>query len=1251
MRKRQLFLFLTLIFTLSSAVMAQNSTTSLRGTITDSSGAAVPGATVKLANPAIGFQTESKSDGHGEYSFQQLAPGDYTITFNATGFGTYVVKTALQVAQPATANAKLTVSAQDVTVEVQADSGAVNTTDASMGGVINAEEIMQLPAAERDPASLLALQPGVLFLGSASSGMTNADSRNGSVSGARPDQTNITLDGIDNNDQIFPTAFAGALRVSLDAVEQFRVTTSNAGADSGRSSGGQINLVTRSGTDVLHGSIYDYNRSSIGSANDWFVKQGQLASDEPNRPGNIKYNVYGGRIAGPIMKDKIFLFAGYEGERSGLPEAVTQTVPTESLKAGILKYTDVNGDTISLSPAQVAAMDPNCSGLGTCPQGRGDNPASLALFKGYPVANGFLGGTDQLNNATYTFSSSTPAILNLYTARLDYNPSEKYRFYVRGSFQNDERSSTSFFPGQPPSSVSSVDSRGILGNFTWAPSSNKVNNLRYGFVRQSYANNGAGKGSYASFRNFSLPESSARSSATIVPLHNYSDDFSYTRGKHSFEVGANLRRYTYQNATTSSSFNSVTANASWLENAGVANTSDPANGVIVSFDPVAFGHTAVSDGFAANYDYAISALAGLEDEQTNNYNYFLAADGKTASSLAPGTPVARSFRSNEFESYIQDAWKPRSNLTLTLGIRWTVQQTPWETNGQQVQPTINLNDWFSNRAVNAAKGLTVQPEISFSPAGKFRGGKPFYPMHWGNVAPRFAVAYSPGFSDGIFADIFGGPGRSSIRASYGMYYDHFGEGLVANYSKRGSFSLSSSLSNSSGVLTPDTSPRFTGLHDLPNLIPSATANITYPQTPSADINGTGFAITNGLDDKIQAPYAESFNLSWQRDLKGGFSFETAYIGRVGRHILQSRDLAQPLDLVDPGSGMDYYQAATLLAQAADQGFKSVQAIPYWEHMFPNAKTATATATQTIYAREYKPQRGNETQPLVDLDIFCARQSACPATYRYWDDQYSSLYVTSSIGTSSYNAGQFILKHTGHGLSVNVAYTFSKAQDMGSDSEANAINTANQFGFILDAFNPRKNYAVSDFDTTHLFTANWVWSLPIGKGHHLGGSSGHLMNALIGGWDLSGIARKSSGLPFSVYEGGEWTTNWEFSSGMVQTGPIKMRHHIDADSGAPDAFDDPAAAEANLRLPYPGEAGQRNNFRGDGYFDIDAGLHKMIHVTEKISTTLAWETFNVTNSERFDAHNISQSVGFGPLGIYGGSYVPARSMQLSARIEF
>jgi hypothetical protein len=1222
-------------------LLGQNATTSLRGTVTDSTGAALPNVAVKLSNASIGFTTATVSGSHGEYAFQQLAPGDYVVTFSAPDFGDYTVRAALQVAQPATVNAKLGVVAKGVTVEIQANTQALNTTDASIGNVIDNQQIMQLPSLGREVTTLLALQPGVLYLGSQS----NADSRSGAVSGARPDQTNITLDGLDNNDQIFPTAFQGALRTSLDAIEEFRVTTSNANSDTGRSSGGQVNMVTRSGSNVLHGAIYDYNRSSIGEANDWFNKAGQIQSGLANRPPPLNYNVFGARLGGPIVKDKLFLFGSYEGDRENQAQAVTRTVPTASLRAGILKYTGTSG-VVTLTPAQVASMDTNCSGLGTCPQGPGDNPASLALFKTYPAANGSLTGDGQ-NFASYTFSSPLPLILNVYTARLDYALSDKHRFYVRGSFQNDTSSGAQWLPGQPASTKSTVDSRGISGNYTWSISSSKVNNLRYGFINQSYASTGAGSGNYVTFRGLDLPESSARSSKTTVPLHNIIDDFTLSFGRHTIEVGANFRRYTYQNNTNANSFNTAAANPNWLVNAGIAGKSGFA-GATPTLDPVNYGFPDVVN--TTNYDYAISALAGLVDEQTNNYNYLLSADGKTATSLGAGTPVSRSFRSNELEYYVQDTYKPVSNVTVTLGLRHTIQQTPWETNGQQVQPTININDWFNTRAANALLGKTVQPDISFAPAGQFRGGKPFYPMNWGNFAPRFAIAYSPGFSEGFMNKIFGGAGHSSIRAGFGMYYDHFGQGLVANYSRRGSFSLSSSLSNPASSLNADTTPRFTGLHNLPTLIPAATSTISYPQTPSDDPNGTGFAITNGLDDRIQSPYAEAFNLSWQRDLGSGFSFEAAYVGRLGRHLLQSRDLAQPLDLVDPGSHRDYYTAATALAKAADAGAVTVATDAYWENLFPQAKTSTESATQVIYENEFQPGRGNETQSLVDIDLGCS--VGCPSTGRYWDSQYSSLFVTSAIGTSSYNSGQFILRHAmKHGVQFDLSYTYSKSLDLGSDSEANAINTAAQFGFILDAFNPRKNWAASDFDTRHLITGDWVLNVPTGRGQRFGGNVNRLTDAFIGGWNISGIARASSGLPWTIYDGAGWGTNWEWESAVVQTGPIKMRKHLDAD-GSPQVFDDPLAARANMRLPYPGEAGERNKFRADGYFTTDMGLHKTVHFTDRIFAHFAWEVFNVTNSARFDAHSVdSGSEDQSTLGIYSTQLTGARKMQLSARIEF
>jgi hypothetical protein len=1246
--------FLLLVLSLAGVSFGQNASTSLRGLVTDPTGAAIPGATVAIVNSANGARVDAVTNTQGEYSLQQISPGTYKITATASGFGKFITTAQLLVAQPATVNMKLQVSVDVTSVDVSAATETINTTDATIGNAINNETIMQLPSEGRNPQTLLALQPGVLFIGSSTA---STESRNGVVSGARSDQTNITLDGLDNNDQVNPAAFTGVLRTSLDATEEFRVTTSSSNADTGRSSGGQVNLVTKSGTNQIHGSTYWYNRSNLGVANDWFNKAAQINSGEPNTPGHLIRNTYGISAGGPLMKDKLFLFGNYEGNRQNEAAPTVRTVPTDSLRAGNLLYTADDGSTVTLTPDQFAGMDPNCSANGTCPWGPGVNPNSLALFQQYPHSNGFTEG-DGLNTGSYSFAASVPEIQNVYITRLDYNISEKHRVYVRASMQNDTQSFAPYYPGQPASQKNTDNSKGISANYTWTPSANIVNNLRYGFIRQSIATTGAGNGPYVTFRSLDTPEAQTRNSSTIVPTHNILDDYTWTKGRHTVQVGVNYRRFTYQNTTDANSYSGAEANYAWMLDSGFVGTGG-------SFDPVAFGLPNVSDGFGTNYNNAVSMLAGLTNDETANFNYRLSADGTTGTLLGVGTPVDRSFRSNEFEYYVQDAFRPLPNLTITAGLRHTILQTPYETNGQQVQPTIDMHQWFLTRGQQAAQGNSVQPDISFAPSGQARGKQPFYPMNWHNIAPRFAIAFAPAPEGGTWLNkLLGGAGRSSIRAGYGMYYDHYGQGLVTNYSKSGSFSLSSAITNPASTQTADTTPRFTGLHNLPGLVPSAPSSIAYPQMPSNDPQGTGFAITYGLDDHLQTPYSHVFNLSFQRELPSGFTLEANYVGRLGRHLLQSIDQAQPLDLVDSKSGMDYYTAGTMLSQFVDQGRTDVPTIPYWENLFPGAAGASgggaegSSATQNIYDSEWSGARGNETAALYDLDILCTM--GCPNNQpgRYWPLQYSSLYVTSSNGTSSYNAAQFVLRHPmAHNVQIDLSYTYSKSLDLGSDSESNPTNVflsngaAANFGMILDAWNPRKNYAVSDFDTAHLLTADWVWLMPFGRGQHFGGNVNHLVDAVIGNWNLSGIARASSGLPFGISDGLGWSTNWEWESNMVQTGPIKMRKHQDS-NGSPQAFDDPIAAAANMRSPYPGEAGQRNQYRGDGYFDVDLGLHKGFHFGDRYLLNLAGEVFNLTNSARFDVHSMDTGSTDGPqMGVYSATLTQYRRMQVSARFQF
>ena len=603
---------------------------------------------------------------------------------------------------------------------------------------------------------------------------------------------------------------------------------------------------------------------------------------------------------------------------------------------------------------------------------------------------------------------------------------------------------------------------------------------------------------------------------------------------------------------------------------------------------------------------------------------------------------------------MQDSWGVKPNLTLTFGIRHTILQTPWETTGQQVAPTIDTHAWFQQRAAAAAKGQVYEPDFTFAPNGPFYNKPGFWPKSKNNFAPRFALAYSP-------------DNKTSIRAGAGMYYDHYGQSLINIFDQQGAFGLSSSVTNPLGQSSTETAARFTDRHTLPFSNGTAPPSQAFPFTPEEG----NFAITWGLDNRLKTPYSEAFDLSVQREIPGGFTIETAYVGRLGRHLLQSLDLAEPVNFVDPQGGGDYFTNGAQLSALVDQNggdpTANVPAIPYFEHLFPFMSSVSSkdcpnpshTATQAIYCNEWVPFRSDlgATSALADVDFFCAY--GCPAGYqsKFWQDQFSSLYALSTIGMSYYNAGQITLRHPmSHGFQADISYTYSRSIDFGSDAERStefSSGVAVGSSSIINSFNPALNRAVSDFDTTHLITVDWVYRLPVGRGALLASSANNFVNAFIGGWQLSGIMRATSGLPFSFNDPG-WTTDWQQSSNAVVTGKVKAHRHFDS-NGSPQYFDniDDIANGVNtggpIRLSYPGENGQRNNFRGDGIFDIDSGLTKTWGLGDYGKLKFAWEVYNVTNTNRFDSPG--GTLTNGNLGIASSLLSQPRRMQFSLRYDF
>lgn len=1255
--------FLILILSASATLAFSQATTSLRGVVKDPSGALVPGATVDLFDSSTGTNYHATTNSSGFYIFPVVVPAHYLITVSSTGFAAEKRTAELLVNQPATVDFKLSVKAEAITVDVSSSAQTLNFTDATIGNSVGNATIQALPMEGRDPVSLLSLQPGVLYFGADTS---TADSRQGAVAGGRSDQGNVTLDGLDDNDQLNGTAFAGVLRSTLDSTEEFRVTTSNGTAEAGRSSGAQVNLITKAGTNSFHGAAYEYYRPTNTVGNDFFLKNNEITSGEPNVPQHYVQNVFGGSVGGPIIKDKLFFFANYEGLRRAIDTVVQDTVPTASFMAGNLEYYDGNNNLDIISPTQLASLDAGCTnptnyfnGATVCPWGAGVDPNILSYYGSVPVATGSAAG-DGLNNGSLYFASPTPLTQNTSIFKLDYNLNGSNKIFARGSLQKDTRAGAENLPGQPPASFTDDNTKGFSLGHTWTPTANIVNDLRYGFTRQGYQTSGLGTGDYVFIRFLTQPTAQTRATIQHVPVHNVVDTLNWNHKAHTFSFGGNWRMLTNEHGTNANSFNGGSTNPYWPS-------------VDTLPDPSAIGlPTVAGTGFANSYEIAYGTLTGTVGELTNVYNYKVSSP-TTATALPDGSFVQRNFRANEFEWFVQDSWRVRRNLTVTAGVRHTILQTPYEMNGQQVSPTIDTDAWYKGREAAAQQGqLANDPIMAFAPSGKANKAPGLFPKQKDNFAPRLGFVYSP-------------DAKTSIRAGAGIYFDHYGEGLVNSFDQEGSFGLSTALSNAAGGYGFENSPRFTAGNSLPAYpLPPVTPTQTFPYAPPSGL-AAGFGIDWGIDNKIKTPYSESFNFSLQRELRAGFTFEADYVGRLGRHLLQQLDLAEPVNYVDPNGGGSYFAAAAQLSALVDQngdGPGNISPIPYFEHVFPfmaGFDYAGESATQAIYNNEWVPNRDSagETFALFDLDIACQANGIypnCPDSHhlKFWNQQFSSLYAWDTIGTSAYNAMQLTLRHpTTHGLTFDFSYTYSKSLDMSSGTERNnelsptSNGVAADNGFtgsaIQDTWYPKLNKGPSDFDTKHLVTLDWVYALPVGRGKHYLGASNRIVDAFVGGWQWAGLSRWTSGLPYSFYEPG-WSTDWQLEGFGVQTEDIKFKKNLNS-SGLPMIFSQATANTINngmafgfpIRNPYPGEAGQRNGFRGDGYFDIDSSLTKSWMLGDWAKLKFAGEVYNVSNTPRFDVapNSLNPALTSGTLGTYGYTLATDgyRRMQLGLRLDF
>jgi hypothetical protein len=603
--------------------------------------------------------------------------------------------------------------------------------------------------------------------------------------------------------------------------------------------------------------------------------------------------------------------------------------------------------------------------------------------------------------------------------------------------------------------------------------------------------------------------------------------------------------------------------------------------------------------------------------------------------------------------YIQDTWKVSRALTLTAGLRWELDPPVHERDGLQISLSPSLGAWFDQRGALAQQGKpdNLVTPIKYIPVNS-PGGTPLYPFHKKDLAPRLALAYSPQADSGFWRALLGGPGQTSIRAGWGMYYDVFGNSLILR-ADSGGLGLSSSTQIGS-VYDVSTGPRFTGLFDIPSALLGAPTKYTFPLTAPNSFSYGGN--TSNIDSQIRPPYTMNMNFSIGREFKNGLFIQGSYVGRLSRRSLAQTDPATPVDIVDPASGMDYYTAATQIARLvkANTPVASVPKIPYWENLWNG--TSTLTATQYVY-QQYQKNSPDYSTALENLDRTCSPCLGKLGPYAFFDKQFASITTWRSIAGGNYHAMQWTVRQRlARGFEATFNYTWSKSVDLTSRAESDG--TGSSFGFITNPWNPAIHKGVSDYDMTHQWNANLVAELPFGKGKKFLNYGG-VVDALLGGWQVSGIYRQTTGMPISVRDGSNWPTNYQWQGWATMVAPIvgmQTTKNAPAITGAggPNIFADPKAAMASFDFTLPGGVGNRNVVRGDGYFTIDTSLGKRFQMpfSEKHSLQIRWETFNLTNTARFDVGSLSINLGSpGTFGRYSGTLTGPRVMQFGARYEF
>jgi outer membrane receptor protein involved in Fe transport len=1161
---------LALVFSIPAG--AQTANGSISGEVRDPASAAIPTAKVTLVNVATNETRSTITNSLGHYAFPLLPPATYRIEAQATGFKRFIRDNIkLDVALALAVDLDMEVGAISDSVTVTAEAPPLEEGTSALGHIIENSRIINLPTNGRNSYGFAALVPGVR----ASKGFTQVaygmyNDQFVSINGSRPNQNSFTLDGGNNTNPAFngPGYFP-----SVDEVQEYKVQTNNFSAEFSNSAGGVVNLITKSGTNQLHGSLYEFLRNDKLTGTDFFVNRGGL------KKSSLRYNQFGGTVGGPVAiprlydgKDRTFFFGSYEGLRWVRGITAAGTMPTDLERTGDFSQTRAaGGQMIAVYDPASSRPDPNNPGAfirtafpgNVIPANRFD-PTARAILPYIPHGN--VPGAPLTNLNNFISNASSPVHKNGFSARVDHSFTQNQKVFARFSMNNTpvirpEIYGHDLYISEPINgAVDQLNQRQAVVNYSNLIHPTLVLEMSSSFLRYSIQRQGPGNGFDPVQLGFPtyyrqlqpalvpcFPGVSITNLGVTIPvpdvggglvgncqiLHDSYESFheyanlTNTRGAHSLKFGGNFG-----------------TNRLATGRYGVANQS-----------------YAYTPGFTQGPNPLVgSATAGVA---TASFLLGTPASGAVTTN-GPGQNLLYRY----YGVYFQDDWKVSAKLTLNIGVRYDYQ-SPWT---ERYNRIANFN--FTAQSPVQVPGLNLvgglfYPGVGDTPRAQFNADRK-------DFAPRFGFAWTM-------------DQRTVVRGGYGIFFAPItGGGYNGTAVPISGFQSSSAMNPSTDGITPT--------NYMANAFPDGFVRAPGSTQGLATLLGQN---VTGMDRDRRTPYAQQWNFNLQRSLPANLLLDVAYAGSRGLRLFGSLNYNQLYNQYLP-------LGDALRAQVPNPFFGVITTGPL----------STPTVQRSQLLRPY-PQFTGVTAG------------------------------NDSYGASTYHALQAkVERRFARGFSLLASYTYSKLLDDVAATTTGFPGESFSGGGYQDNWNRAKERAPAQFDSPHYLTINSVYELPFGKGKAIAPGS-RIADAIIGGWQMNGIATFQSGVPLQVVVasntlnnyGGAQRPNWSGQDPML-SGPISQRLNRYFDTSV-----------FTLPAPYAyGNAGRLlSALRAPGLANLDLSIFKNFTLHESVKLQFRAESFNIMNPPQFSLPGTT--IGSSSAGVISTQANLPRDIQLALKLLF